>query len=117
MVMIAKGKTAQVEYSQLGGTESHTAAHSQSGWVTISGFREYLTMLKKAFRGVEPIYLILDCYAVHRSPEVRDCTLSLGVLMRFTPGDMADSLQPLPCAVFGTLKAAARRLFRMHTTD
>jgi hypothetical protein len=37
--------------------------------------------------------------------------------MKFIPGGMTDSLQPLDRAVFGTLKATARKMFRREATD
>jgi hypothetical protein len=37
--------------------------------------------------------------------------------MKFVPAGMTDSLQPLDCAVFGTLKGIARSLFRIEATD
>jgi hypothetical protein len=117
MVMIAKGKTWRVEQSQLGDIEPHLAAHSESGWITIPTFEEYLAILKSAFPGEEPIYLILDCYSVHRSQEIREYARHLGIIMKFIPPGTTDSLQPLDRAVFGTLKGIARRLFRMEATD
>jgi hypothetical protein len=57
MVMIAKGKTARVERSQLSEIERHIAVHSESGWIVIASFKEYLNMLKGEFPGDEPIYL------------------------------------------------------------
>jgi hypothetical protein len=117
MVMIAKGKTSRVERSQLGDIEPHTAVHSASGWITIPTFQEYLVMLKREFPEDEPVYLILDCYSVHRSQEIREYARQLGIVMKFIPAGMTDSLQPLDRAVFGTLKGIARRLFRMEATD
>jgi acyl carrier protein phosphodiesterase len=35
--------------------------------------------------------------------------------MKFISDGMTDSLQPLDRTVFGTMKAAARRMFRMQT--
>jgi hypothetical protein len=117
MIMIAKGKTSRVEQSQLGDIQPHVAMHSGSGWITIPTFEDYLRLLKRDFPGDEPIYLILDCYAVHRSQEVREYARQLGIIMKFIPAGMTDSLQPLDRAVFGTLKGIARRLFRMEVTD
>jgi hypothetical protein len=117
MVMIAKGKTSRVEQSQLGDIVPHLAVHSRSGWITIPTFEEYLVMLKREFPGEEPVYLILDCYSVHWSPEIREFAEQLGIFMKFIPAGMTDSLQPLDRAVFGTLKGIARRLFRMEATD
>jgi hypothetical protein len=37
--------------------------------------------------------------------------------MKFIPGGRINSLQPLDRAVFGTLKGAARRMFRMEAMD
>jgi hypothetical protein len=120
MVMIAKGKTTRAEHSQLGDVEPHVAMHSESGWITVEGFQEYLTLLKQEFPGDDPIFLILDCYSVHRTREVQDRALELRIIIKMIPGGMTDSLQPLDRAVFGVMKATARRMYRMyrmHTAD
>jgi hypothetical protein len=74
-------------------------------------------MLKSEFTDDEPIYLILDRYSVHGSQEIRNVAPSLGIIMKFISDCMIDSLQPFDRAVFGTLNAPARRMFRMGATD
>jgi hypothetical protein len=60
-----------------------------------------------------PIQLILDCYAVHRSKDVREFAANLGIRLWFIPAGHTDTLQPLDRAVFGAIKAMFRRLFEL----
>jgi hypothetical protein len=71
IIMIALGKSIRMEKSQLGEIEPHIPMYSESGWIPIQTFEEYLRMLKRESPGYEPIYLSLDCYSVHRNQEVR----------------------------------------------
>jgi hypothetical protein len=117
IVMIAKGKSTRAEKRQFGEIEPHIPMHSESGWIKIRTFEKYLQMLKRAFPGDEPIHLILDYYSVHLSQEIRSDARDLGKNIKFIPAGTTDCLQPLDRAVFGTLKASARRMFRIQTTD
>jgi hypothetical protein len=85
--------------------------------VTIPTFEEYLLMLKMGFPEDEPVYLILDCYSVHLSQAIREYARRLGIVMKFIPAGMTDSLQTLDRAILGMLTGIARRLFRIEATD
>jgi hypothetical protein len=54
---------------------------------------------------------------VHRTREVRDRAVELGIIIKMITGAMTDSLQLLDRAVFGVMKAAARRMSKMDTAD
>jgi transposase len=55
--------------------------------------------------GLGPIHLLLDCYSAHRTGAVKETATRLEITLHFTaPGLKAQ-------AVFGVLKAQAKRLF------
>jgi hypothetical protein len=58
--------------------------------------------------------IVLDCRSVPRSDEIKALARDLGFRLVFIPPGMTDGCQPLDRAVFGPLKATARRLFREH---
>jgi hypothetical protein len=116
---IAKGKTRRVEQSQLGSNPAILKYHSESGWTTRETFAGYLSWLAtEQYRGRItpdcPLDLVLDCHAVHRSPEIRGHAASLGIRLWFIPAGHTDELQPLDRAVFGALKAKFRRRFQLE---
>jgi hypothetical protein len=74
-------------------------------------------MLKMEFPEGGPVYLILNCSSVHRSQEIREHARRLGIVMKFIPAGMTDSLQTFDRAILGMLKGIARRLFRIEATD
>jgi hypothetical protein len=115
--MITKGKSTRFAKSQSSEIEPHIPLHSESGWIAIQTFEEYPQMLKREFPRDEPIYLILDCYSVHRGQEFRFYVRDLGINMKFIPPGMTDCFQPLDRTVFGTLKASTPMMFRIQTTD
>jgi hypothetical protein len=91
--------------------------HSLSGWMTVSSLEQYLRFLKAQLPGPEPISLILDCYSVHPGQQIRDFAIELGISLLFIPPGMTASLQPLDRAVFGAMKATARRLYRVYASE
>jgi hypothetical protein len=115
---IAKGKTRRVEQTQLGSNPAIVCDHSPSGWSTIQTFTRYLDWLAELYRGKIapdcPIDLVLDCYSVHRSQEIRDHATRLGIRLWFIPAGHTDQLQPLDRAVFGAIKAIFRRRFELE---
>jgi hypothetical protein len=117
MVLIATGKTERAERSQLGDISPHIPMHSESGWVTAENFEEYLRLLKQQLPGDDLIYLVLDCYSVHRNQRIRDAAADLGIVLKFVPAGMTDELQPLDRAVFGIMKSAMRRMWRQYCAD
>jgi hypothetical protein len=112
---IAKGKTARAEQNQLGSDVTLTRDHSSSGWSTIETFRHYLDSLAELYSERIPpgrqLHLILDCYSVHRSKEIKQYARSLGIKLWFIPAGHTDELQPLDRAVFGAMKSIFRRKF------
>ena len=114
--IIAKGKTERCERSQImpGITEGENVwvTHSENGWSTIVTFCEYLENLR-VHMGDKKIILLLDCYSVHRSQEVKEKASPLGIELIFIPPGMTDSCQPLDYRIFGALKGIAKRLYRI----
>jgi hypothetical protein len=60
-----------------------------------------------------PVELILDCYDVHRSVEIRQYAAECFISLWFTPAGHIDGLQPLDRAVFEVLKAIFRQRFEV----
>jgi hypothetical protein len=112
LFLIAKGKTARVEQTQLGAPDGCVLAHSPSGWTTVDTFHAYLQWLRQFYGDQEPIHLILDCYSVHRSAATRGFAAELGIFLHFIPPGWTDELQPLDRYIFGALKSTCRRLFQ-----
>lgn len=110
---IATGKTERVEESQLGDIGYHWSAHSPSGWTTDTTFMQYLDKLSQHYNG-EELHVILDCYSVHRTHEVKDFAKALNINLYFIPPGCTDALQPLDRRVFGSIKATAKAIFRMR---
>jgi hypothetical protein len=111
LFFIAKGKTARVERSQIGDVGPHGVTHSESGWMTVVTFKEYLTLLRESHPEIPVIHLVLDVYAAHRSQGSKDLAEQLGIKLHFVPAGCTDLLQPLDRSVFGALKSTARKLF------
>jgi hypothetical protein len=55
------------------------------------------------------VQLTLDCYAVHRSVEIRQYATERFIRLWVIPEVHADRLQPLDRAAFGTIKVILRR--------
>jgi hypothetical protein len=66
--------------------------------------------------GPGPIHLLLDSYSAHRTDDVKATVARLGTTLHYIPPGLKDEFQPLDRAVFGVLKAQAKRLFhaRFH---
>jgi hypothetical protein len=117
VIMIATGKTERAERSQLGDISPHIPMHSESGWVTVETFEGYLGSLREQLPGDDPIYLVPDCYSVHRTQHIKDVAADLGIVLKYVPAGMTDELQLLDRAVFGTMKSALRRMWRQYCAD
>ena len=111
MMLIAAGKTAAVEQSQLGDIYPHWKTHSESGWTTEETFIEYLLHIAEFFQH-EEVHLILDVYTAHRTELVKETARNNNIKLYFIPPGCTDLVQPLDVKVFGALKATARKLFR-----
>ena len=115
MQIIASGKTERCERSQIlqniENSNNIWTTHSQNGWSTIETFKEFLQNLR-AYCGNNPIYLILDCYSVHRADAIKEKAKELNIELIFIPPGMTDRIQPLDLRIFGPLKSISKRLFR-----
>jgi hypothetical protein len=72
----------------------------------------YFAILRQELYREGPLIVILDAYAAHRSPEVREIAGVWEIQLVFIPPGCTDKLQPLDRRVFGVLKSYARRLWR-----
>jgi hypothetical protein len=115
LLAIAKGKTRRAEQNQLGSGPTLIRDHSPSGWTTVETFSHYLDSLAGAYQGrIQPgrrLHLILDCYSVHRSKEIKEHAQRVQIKLWFIPAGHTDELQPLDRAVFGAIKSIFRRRF------
>ena len=68
--IIAKGTTERC-HAQVGDPQGHLVTHSGNGWTTVETFGEYLMSLRERYPDGDPVYLVLDCYSVHRTDEIR----------------------------------------------
>jgi hypothetical protein len=114
LYLIVKGKTEAVEQSHFGDVAHHRTADSNSGWQTTETFQEWLTWLRDIYDDGEPIWLVLDCYAVHRQLDMRQHAEELGIHLVFVPSGLTDQFQPLDRFVFGAMKGMCRYLYRVH---
>lgn len=111
MLIVAKGATDTV-CKNLGEISPHRAAHSESGWVNEGVFTEYLMWLREYYGDDDKIYLVMDCYSVHRTERVKDLARTLNIEIMFVPPGATDNLQPLDRCIFGAMKGIARRKWR-----
>jgi hypothetical protein len=114
LFMIASEKTSCVEISHFGEVGYHQTAYSETGWQTAEIFAQWSRWLRSCYNDGAPIWLILDCYSVHRQETMRKCAQELGINLVFIPPGLTDELQPLDRFVFGVMKATCRRLYRLH---
>jgi hypothetical protein len=114
LCLIATGKTAVVEESHFGDIGYHHADHSESGWQTAETFRRWLHWLRALYDDGDPIWVVLDCYSVHRADVMRSHAEELGIHLVFIPPGMTDEFQPLDRFVFGAMKSTCRRLYSLH---
>jgi hypothetical protein len=110
LYILARGKTARVEESQIGPVAPHARDHSESGWMTKETYERYLRFLSEQANGA-PIHLLLDIYPVHVQATARALAESLNITLHFIPSGMTDQYQPLDRRVFGCLKSSARKCF------
>ena len=109
--IIAKGTTERC-HAQVGDPQGHLVTHSENGWTTVETFSEYLMSLRERYPDDDPVYLVLDCYSVHRTDEIRQLAKTLGIELIFIPPGLTDEYQPLDRAVFGVMKQHFRQLWR-----
>lgn len=109
--IIAKGTTERC-HGQIGDPQGHLVTHSETGWTTVETFSEFLMSLRERYPDDEQVYLVLDCYSVHRSDDIRKLAESLSIELLFIPPGLTDEYQPLDRAVFGVMKQHFRHLWR-----
>jgi hypothetical protein len=114
LCLIAVGKTSSVEESHFGEIGYHHADHSESGWQTEETFMRWIHWLRALYDDGNPIWVVLDCYSVHRAERIRAHAGELGINFLFVPPGLTDEFQPLDRFVFGALKATSRRLYALH---
>lgn len=70
--------------------------------------------LRGVYDDADPVWLVLDCYSVHRQEGMKRLAADLGIHLLFIPPGLTDEMQPLDRFVFGAMKAHARRMYRNH---
>jgi hypothetical protein len=118
---IANETTKKVERPQLGSDQALIRDHSESGSNMTEIFQRYLDWLHDHFcshclrplSAENPVELILDCYAVHRSVETMQYAAERFIRLSFSPAGHTDGLRPLDRAVFGDITAIFRRRFEV----
>jgi hypothetical protein len=74
----------------------------------------FIEWLRSRYDDGGPIWLIIDCYFVHRQETIRAYAEDLGIQLLFIPPALTDELQPLDRFVFGVMKGTYRRPYRLH---
>lgn len=116
LFLIAKGKTARCEESQLGDTAYHFRTHSINGWSTHDTFKEYLHFISDLYNN-QPLHLLLDIHASHRGQQIISLAHELNITLHYIPAGQTDKYQPLDRKVFGGLKATARHLIYQKLSE
>ena len=111
MTVVVKGKSP-LSCAKMGNMSPHRVCYSESGGITSPLFAEFLMWLREFSHDDEKIYLILDCYSVHRAREMRELAQTLNIDFVYVPVGATDELQPLDRYVFGAMKSIARRKWR-----
>jgi hypothetical protein len=114
LTVIGKGKTLRC-LAAYDLKDDVWKSHSESGWTTSNVMCGYFAQLRqKLFPDADPVLVILDTYAAHRSAEVREVAALWGIDLVFIPPGCTDRLQPLDRKVFGVLKSYARQQWPRH---
>jgi hypothetical protein len=95
----------------------HSTDHSESDWIMIETFTHFLDFLRSYYNDQEPLWLILDCYSVHRTENIKKHADKLGIHLVFIPARMTEAYQLLDRYIFGILKAECRRMYRQLLCD
>jgi hypothetical protein len=106
--LIEAGKTKAVEQTRFGDIGYHRAYHSRFGWTTSETFCGWLAWLRGVYGDGLPLWVVLDCYSVHKQQAAKDSAAELGIRLLFIPPGLTDELQPLNRFVFGVMKANCR---------
>ena len=111
MHLIVKGRSRR-SLDALGDTSPHRCCVTESGWITQPLFCEWLMWLRQTYGTDDKLYLILDCYSIHKEEAIRTISQTLNIELIFVPPGATDELQPLDRYVFGTMKGVAERKWR-----
>jgi hypothetical protein len=87
---------------------------TQSGWTNEEMMLEHLQWLSNQASG-EPILLLLDVYAAHRTPKLQQRARDLHIEPLDVPSRGTFEFEPLNPQIFGELKSRARRAFQQRT--
>ena len=117
--VICKGKTPRcmnkflksVILRQYHQQEALFISFSETGWTTNDLAIRYLKWLKNEYAKGNPVFLIWDCYASHRSEETKRQAQLLHVQLEFVPAGQTGKYQPLDFRIFGNLKNKAKARF------
>jgi hypothetical protein len=111
LVVIASGKTERCEVGQCGeDIADHWTDHSESVWTTVETFRHFLDFSRSYSNDQERLWLVSDCYSVHRTENITKHADKLGIYFVFIPARMTDAHRPLDRSIFGVMNAAGRRI-------
>ena len=116
LMLVAKGKDKRSlnKYGELVQNGTVWASLSESGWTRESVMIDYLERLRKHVGHDQPIVLLLDVYAAHRTKAVREKAEKLKINLMYIPPGCTDLCQPLDISVFAVLKGYARALWREY---
>lgn len=102
---VARGTTKRTEekFLEMDNIDECIITHSANGWVDEAVMLEYINYLSGLFQN-QPICLILDVFASHRSTEVKNRARELNIELIFVPANGTGLYQPLDVGVFGDVK-------------
>jgi hypothetical protein len=115
--LIVSGKTEALEESHFGDGGYRRMDHCEPGWTTCGTFHRWLAWLRGGYDDGQSIWLILDCYPVHRQEAMKQWPAELGINLLFILPGLTDELQPLDRFVFGAMKANCRWMYRVQVAE
>jgi hypothetical protein len=117
LCLIAAGKTDDVEESHFGDVGHHRTNHSESGWTTTDTFCRWLSWLCGVYDDGQSLWLILDCYSVHRQEELKHYAAEHGINLLLIPPGLTDEFQARDHFTFGVMKSNSRWVYQVHVTE
>jgi hypothetical protein len=109
--LIVADKTHAVEESDFADLGYRPMDHSESGMATTDTFHRWRSWLRGIYGDRQPVWLILDCYSVHRQEELKYYTAELGISLLFIPPGLTDEFQPIDSFLFGVMKGNCRWMY------
>jgi hypothetical protein len=107
--ILTKGKTER-SHAKFGAVPGVIIEHTPNGWTNEAMMIKYLEWLSVNCGG-EPLMLVLDVSAAHRTTKVKARAAELNIELLFVPAGGTSLYQPLDRRVFGELKSRARHGF------